>query len=283
MFLRLQAFERPEAMAEALRLLARPGYRALAGGTAAVGPVDRDTVGMVDLSGLGLAFSRMEADGLMLGAMTTLAELLRLPELLLLGGGVLGQAVERTGPPSLLARATLGGSLALPDRAPELVTALLALDARVLLVRLDASGQELLREDLAVDRYLSWRKPGALIEAVRIPLRPALAGYERVARTPRDLPAVAVVVTMEHDEGFMHNVRVAACGLAPAPIRLHGAEEVLEDAAPIEAVVERAAEAAQAAATPPSDLRGGSEYRRHLAGVLTRRAVAAAAERLGRM
>lgn len=283
MFLRLQAFERPDDLVEALRLLARPGHRPLAGGTAAVGPVDSETVGMVDLSGLGLAFSRMEADGLVLGAMTTLADLLRLPELLLIGGGVLDQAVERTGPPSLLARATLGGSLARPDLAPELVTALLALDAHLLLVRLDASGQQLLREEQALERYLSDRRSGMLIEAVRIPVRASLAGYERVARTPRDLPAVAVVVTMEHDEGFMHNVRVAACGLAPAPIRLHAAEEVLEDAAPIEAVIEQAAEAAEATVTPPSDLRGSSEYRLHLARVLTRRAVAVAAERLGRM
>lgn len=283
MFLRMQAYERPSDLAEALRLLTRPGYRPLAGGTAAVGPVDVQTAGLVDLSGLGLQYSRMEPDGLALGAMMPLGELLRLPELLLIGGGVLGRAVERTGPPTLLARATLGGSLsggmASLTVAPDLVTALLALDAQVTLARLDASGQVVIRETVGIDSY----PPGAFIEAVRIPVKPVLTGYERVARTPRDLPAVAVVAAMEQDGNVVKNVRIAACGVAPTAVRLRVAEEVLEGVAPAAAVVRRVAEAAMAAATPPSDLRGSSEYRRHLAFVLTRRAVEAAANRMGRM
>ncbi|HWI62687.1 MAG TPA: FAD binding domain-containing protein [Symbiobacteriaceae bacterium] len=283
MFLQLKAFERPGDLVEALRLLARPGYRALAGGTAAVGPVDSETVGVVDLSQLDLKFQRMESDGLVLGALTTLGELLNLPELLLAGGTVLGQAVERTGPPSLLARATLGGSLARPDLAPELVTALIALDAHVLLVRLDATGGHLIREDWELDSYLAWNKAGTLIEAVRIPARPVAAAYERVARTPRDLATVAVIATLEEDGEFVHHVRIAAWGVAPTPVRLTAAEEVLENTAPIQAVIERAAEAAAAAVTPEGDLRGSAEYRKHLTAVLTRRAVEAAASRLGRM
>lgn len=280
MFLRMQAYERPTDLGEALRLLARPGYRPLAGGTAAVGPVDAETAGLVDLSGLGLQYSRMEHDGLVLGAMVTLGELLRLPELLLIGGGVLGKAVERTGPPTLLARATLGGSLAgQPGQAPDLATALLALDAQVTVARLDATGR-IERETVGSDNCPS----DALIVDVKIPVKPVLTGYERVARTPRDLPTVAVVAAMEQDGHFVQNVRIAAYGVAPAPIRLKAAEDELEDTAPVEAVIQRAAEAAAAAAgAAPSDLRGGSEYRRHLAGVLTRRAVEAAAARMGRM
>ncbi|MDF2627704.1 MAG: uncharacterized protein K0R39_1535 [Symbiobacteriaceae bacterium] len=278
MFLRMQAFERPTDLAEALRLLARPGYRPLGGGTAAVGPVDAETAGLVDLSGLGLQYSRMEHDGLVLGAMMTLGDLLGLPELLLIGGGVLGKAVERTGPPTLLNRATMGGSLV--GGAPDLATALLALGAQVTLARLDAAGQ-VVCEMSDLERYEA--EPATLIESVRIPVKPVLTGYERVARTPRDLPAVAVVAAMEQDGQFVQNVRIAAYGLAPAPIRLKAAEEELEDAAPIEAVIQRAAEAAAAMVTPPADLRGSSEYRRHLARVLTRRAVEAAAGRMGRM
>lgn len=283
MFLRLQTYERPGDLVEALRLLARPGYRPLAGGTAAVGPVDAETVGVVDLSGLGLRFSRIESEGLVLGAMTTLEALLELPELLLAGGGVLGEAVERTGPPTLLARATLGGSLARPDLAPELVATLLALDAQVLLVRLDESGQGLVHESCSVGDFLAGKWSGTLIEAVRLPVLPVLTGYQRAARTPRDLPTVAVVVAAEPDGNVARNVRVAACGLAHIPIRLAAAEAILEGAIHTPELAQRAALAAAAGITPPSDLRGGSEYRRHLAGVLTRRAVEAATGRLGRM
>jgi carbon-monoxide dehydrogenase medium subunit len=291
MFLRMQAYERPVDIAEALRLLNRPGYRPLAGGTEAVGPVDVETAGLVDLSGLGLQFSRAEAGGLVLGAMMPLGDLLRLPELLLIGGGVLGKAVERTGPPTLLARATLGGSVARPDLAPDLVTALIALNAQVLLVRFDAARQQVIREEWELDSYLAWPESDSfshgssrtLIEAVRVPVGPVLAGYVRVARTPRDSPAVAVVAAMVQDGDFVQNVRIAAFGVAPAPARLPAAEEELEGGAPVDEVLERVAQAATAAATPPSDLRGSSEYRRHLAGVLTRRAVEAAASRMERM
>lgn len=271
MFLRMQDYQRPNDLMTALRLLARPGYRPLAGGTAAVGPVNADTIGLVDLSGLPLRFSRLESAGLVLGAMTPLEELLELPELLLAGGGVLGRAVERTGPPSLLARATLGGSLARPGRAPELVTALLALGATATVVRLHNSGLVRdIREVGAIPR-------GGLIECITIPTNPVHAGYERVSRTPRDLPAVAVVAAVAlGGGGFVKHVRIAACGVAPRPVRLAAAEAVLEGAAPIAAVLGRAAEAAAAAVKPPSDLRGSAEYRRHLAGVLTRRALAAA-------
>ncbi|HYF78384.1 MAG TPA: FAD binding domain-containing protein [Symbiobacteriaceae bacterium] len=281
MFLRMQAYERPTDLGEALRLLTRPGYRPLAGGTAAVGPVDVETAGLVDLSGLDLQYSRMEHDGLVLGAMTPLGDLLRLPELLLIGGGVLGKAVERTGPPTLLSRATLGGSLAgHPGQAPDLVTTLLALDAQVTVAWLE--NDRVVQDTTTVDRLDL--QPGSLIEAVRIPVKPVLTGYERVARTPRDLPAVAVVAAMQQDGHFVQNVRIAAWGVAQKPLRLTAAEEELEDTAPIEAVIQRAAEAAAAAAeAAPSDLRGSSEYRRHLAGVLTRRAVEAAASRMGRM
>jgi carbon-monoxide dehydrogenase medium subunit len=279
-FLRLQTYERPTALSDALLLLARPGFRPLAGGTAAVGPTDADTVGLVDLSGLGLVFTRMEADALVLGAMTTLDEMLRMPELLLTGGGVLEEAVERTGPPALLARATLGGAVARPDRAPELVAALLALDASVVVVQ----GTAATRLEWKLEAFLTAEKTGPfLIEAVKLPSRPMLVGLERVARTPRDVPAVSVVAVLRYDGTYLHDVRIAACGLAPAPIRLRGAEAVLEGAAPTDLVMERAAVAAATAATPLSDVRGGPEYRSHLANVLTRRAVEAALWPKGRM
>lgn len=282
MFLRLQAFERPTELSEALLLLARPGFRPLAGGTAAVGPVDGDTQGLVDLSGLGLRYARMESEALVLGAMITLDEMIRMPELLLTGGGVLEQAVERTGAPSLLARATIGGAVARPDRAPELVTALLALDAHVVTIQ----GATVQRQEWELDSFLAWQRTATapyLIECVKLPTQPMLVGLERVARTPRDLPAVAVAVALRYDGTFVHNVRVAACGLAPLPVRLTQAEEVLEGAAPIEAIVERAAESAVADATPTADVRGSAEYKLHLANVLTRRAVAAALWPKGRM
>jgi aerobic carbon-monoxide dehydrogenase medium subunit len=285
-FLHLQAFERPGDLIEALAFLARTGARALAGGTAAVGPVDAETVLLVDLSGLGLRYIRPEQEAVVLGAMTTLDDVLRSPELLLAGGGVLAEAVELTGPPSLLNRATIGGALAHPERAPELIAALLALGAGVSVVRKDTSGADVLWQDWPLDAFLAAHATalkGGLIGALRIPTTPMLTGMERVARTPRDLPAVSVVAALHMANGVMTGVRVATAGAGPLPVRLTAAEKVLEGARPVSPLLDQAAEAARITVEPPADLRGSAEYRRHLVGVLTHRALTSAIWPHGRM
>lgn len=291
MFLRLQGYERPGDLVTALSLLGRPGARPLAGGTAAVGPADRETGLLVDLSGLPLRFLRVEEGAVIVGAMTPLEQLLRAPELFLTCGGVLCRAVERTGPPTMLVRATLGGALARPDRAGELIAALLVLDATVELVRLGTidrgggqdEGTGLVRQAVRLADFLGQPRSGALIEQVYIPVAPVAAGMERVARTPRDVPAVAVAATLRVIDGHCFDVRVAATGLHTGPARLRAAESALEGAPTSPEAVELAALAAQAEVDPPSDFRGGSDYRRHLAGVLTRRALASALWPDGRM
>jgi carbon-monoxide dehydrogenase medium subunit len=285
-FLRLQAYERPGDLAQALELLARPGAKALAGGTKAVGATDSGTTLLVDLAGLGLRYIRAEHEAVTLGAMTPLDDLVRAPELLLAGGGLLAEAVERTGPPTLLNRATIGGALARPDRAPELVAALLALDARLSLVQPDDAGDEILWQEYDLAAYLSGYPAilaGGLIGAVRVPQNPTLTALERVARTPRDMPAVTVVAALHVTGGVMHGVRLTAAGAGPLPVRLTAAERLLEGARPAPAVLDQAAEAARVTATPGSDLRGSAEYRRHLVGVLARRALVSAIGPQGRM
>lgn len=282
MFLHLQGYERPGDLVTALSMLRRPGARLLAGGTAAVGPVDRETATLVDLSGLPLQFIQSDEGAVRVGAMTPLEQLLRAPELFLAGGGVLCRAVERTGPPTMLVRATLGGALARPERAGELIAALLVLDATVGLVRLHDGG--VLREEVPLADFLGQPLAGALIESVRIPAAPVAAGMERVARTPRDLPVVAVAAALRVVDGRCVGVRLAATGLkAGLPVRLRAAESALEGAPPSPEAVELAALVAQAEVEPPGDFRGGSDYRRHLAGVLTRRTLAAALWPDGRM
>lgn len=269
MFLRLHSYERPHDMAQALDLLARPGARLLAGGTATVGPVDDKTTMLVDLAGLGLHYMRTEPGSMVVGAMTPLEELMLAPDLMFLGGGTLVQAVERTAPPTTLVRATIGGALARPDRAPELAAVLLALDARV-----DVIHQERHQWDLPT---LFSRLPlqQTIIEAVRIPTTPMVVAVERVARTPRDIPAVTVVAALRNSS----EVRLAAAGLSPLPRRFNATEGVPLTPHRIDQV----AAAVAATVEPPADVRGSSRYRTHLAGVLTRRALLAASGLQGRM
>lgn len=281
MFLRLREYRRPAGWEEALELLGHPESpaRILAGGTAVVGPVDDRTEVLVDLAGLGLRYVQEERGAWRLGAMATLADVwgalpLRLPE-----GRLLAQAIDRTGPPTLLNRATVGGAVARPDRAGEFVAALLALDARVGVVRRDAAGRPA-RELHDLSEFVVRRAAvlsGAIVERVEVPARPAATALERLARTPRDAAIVSVAVALDLQGRRCERARLAAFGLFGLPCRLVAAERVLEGRPLDPSAIEEAAGVARATADPPDDWRASAAYRRHLAAVLVRRALQAAA------
>ena len=280
MFLRLREYRRPTGWDQALELIHRasPPVRILAGGTAVVGPVDDRTEVLVDLRDLGLRWAQEDGGVWRFGAMTTLADVLRLPPSRRPGGRLLAVAIDRTGPPTLLNRATLGGAVARPDRAGELVAALLALDARVALVRRDPAGRVVL-ETHELSEFVARRAAlleGAIIERLELPPSPAATALLRVARTPRDVPIVSVSVALELQGGQCRRARVAAFGLSDLPCRVRAAESLLEGRPLDEAAILQAARAAREAAEPPEDFRASSAYRRHLAEVLVRRALQAA-------
>jgi carbon-monoxide dehydrogenase medium subunit len=252
----------------------------LAGGTAVVGPVDDETETVIDLSGLGLAYIRPDGPAVALGAMTTLAGVLESPALQQAGAGILSQAVLHTGPTTLLNRATIGGALARPDRAGELVAALLALDGRILTRRLGVGGS-VVREGMELGAFLHHRPEvlrTAIIEEVQIPTAPVSAALERVARTPRDEATVSVAAVVQYQDDRCHTARIAATGLSSQPERLKAVEALLEGVPLTDEQIIRAATAAGQTMEPPDDFRGGTDYRRHLAGVLVRRALEKARE-----
>lgn len=250
MFMQLREYHRPRDLSEALTLLARPGVctRALAGGTALVGPLDRATEVLVDLADLGLRYIRPHGDTLRVGAMTTLADLIDHPVARKLGGGMLVAAAGRSGPPNLRARGTVGAALARPHRAPELAAALLALNAAPL-------------------------RHGPLITQVDVPVEPVTCGWARVARTPADLPTVAVFAAVRMEGDICRLVRLAAVGLSAQPRRLPLIEADMQGRPLSDFAIAQVAGAVARAADPPDDIRGSAEYRRHLARVLTRRAL----------
>ena len=90
-------------------------------------------------------------------------------------------------------------------------------------------------------------------------------------------PIVAVAATVKADGGTISEARVGLTNMGSTPLRARGVEEALAGATTSEDGVREAAEKAADGTNPPSDLNGSAEYRKHLAKVLTRRAVAAAA------
>ena len=246
---------------------------------------------LVDVNGLReLTGITPTADGgLRIGALTRHAELAASPAVRE-RAPLLAEAARHVGHAAIRNQGTLGGSLAHADPAAELPAALLALDARVHVtgprgareVAADAFFRGLLTTALEADEILT---------AIEVPAQPPGWGFVEIARRPGDfaLAGVAAVVrggapspgplplAGERESGA---AALVGFGVGDRPLRLAGAERVLAGAPLDAATAARAGAAAGPDCDPPSDVHGSAEYRRHLATVLTERALLQAVARL---
>ena len=160
-----------------------------------------------------------------------------------------------------------------PRIAPQWVAALLALGATVT-VEGDAGP-----EDVPLAVGAGFPRPHAL-HVPRRGLPPASGGpggvrwgEARVARTPADEPIVAAVAVVETDDGVVQQARVALTGVWPEAVRLAKAPAQLVGGPLDEESIRAVAAAVEKEVTPKGDFLGSEEYRRAMAGVLTRRAL----------
>jgi carbon-monoxide dehydrogenase medium subunit len=171
-------------------------------------------------------------------------------------------------------RGTIGGSLAHADPAAELPAVMLALEATLTLTS-TAGSRTVPASDFFTGLFSTALQPGELLTAVTIPrARPGAAfAFEEVARRHGDfaLAGVAAHVTTDRD-GRCSEARVALLSVSDRPILSAQAARLLEGQRPVPALLREAAEAAAANdIDPANDIHASSEYRRHLAAVLTRR------------
>lgn len=272
---------KPETIEEAVQLLDRetPRTVALAGGTEVVGDADSQVGAVVDLSGLGLDTLRVEADGLHMGALVTLAALADAPQARAVAGGHLTPAA-RVATSSLLRRqATLGGSL-LTEQAPELAALLLALGAETVIYTPTASRRPL----AALYQGGSARCEGVLTEIIVPQVAAEGVGCHAVRRTPSDAPLVAVAVALVLDGGTVRRIGLAASGaLVPRPTnpngprgwarRLERAEAALQGQALTNQGLEACVQSATSDLDLVTDYLASAEYRAAMVGVLLRRAL----------
>jgi len=268
---------RPETIEDALTLLRRPGLRTvpMAGGTWLVprlrrdvdvpDPLDQPVDAVIDLASLGLDGIDLEGEPgngwLRLGATTTLAAISDSPACRSVASGILAEAAHREAPINQRNQATLAGAALGAPSSSELLLALLALAAHTVV----ETGQTtvLPLQDLLAET--SHHLQGGLVTEIRLPWPAEMVrgGLARVARTPTDQPIVAAAAVVDGDQR-----RLVVGGVAERPVLLRLA--VADELAP-------ALEAALADALLLSDWLGSAEYRREMALVLGRRALAAAA------
>ncbi len=270
----------PGSVAEALAALASAGEDAkvIACGQSLL-PVLRMRLNspttLVDLGRIdALRGVRDDGDAIVIGAMTAYVDLLADP-LVTEHAALLAKAVARIGDPQIRHRGTIGGALVHADPAGDVGAPVLALDAE-LVVTGSRGERRVTAADFFRDLFETAVADGELLTAIRIPKHTGWgAHYEKFVRVSHQWSIVGVAATVRTAGGVIEQAKVGLTNMGSTPLRARAVEAALAG----RPVGDLAAACAQAAegTNPPSDLNGNADYRRHLATVLTRRAVAAAA------
>lgn len=219
---------------------------------------------------------RDDGDALVIGAMTTHHEVMTDP-LVRQHAALLAEATSQVADPAVRHRGTFGGSIAHADPAADLPAVAMALDAEMVAVgpngrrSIPASGffHDYLETELADDEVLA---------EIRVPKATGWGyRYEKFNRVAQAWAIVGVAALVRRDNGRISEARVGLSNMATTPLRAAGVEQALGGADASLGAISSASNRAAEGTRPSSDLNGRSDYREHLARVLTRRAVAAAA------
>jgi aerobic carbon-monoxide dehydrogenase medium subunit len=272
----------PTSVEEALAALAEGGEDAkvLAGGQSLL-PVLRMRMNVpsvvVDLSRIeSLRGVRDDGDAIVVGAMTTHSDVFHDP-LVREHALLITEAVEQLADPQVRHRGTFGGALAHADPAGDLGAPVLALGATFTIVGPGGS-RTVAADDFFEDLFTTAVQEGELLTEVRIPKFTGWgAHYEKFVRVAHQWPIVAVAAAVKVDGGTIAEARVGLTNMGSTPLRARSVEAALVGAQATDEAVRAAAASVGDGTNPPSDLNGDAGYRTHLATVLTRRAVLAAA------
>jgi carbon-monoxide dehydrogenase medium subunit len=220
---------------------------------------------------------REDGAAVVIGAMTTHYEVLHDP-LIRQHCGLVAEATATVADPAVRHRGTFGGALAHADPAGDLPAVALALDAEMV-VQGPGGRRTVPAAEFFVDYLTSALAPDEVLVEVRLP---KLAGswgyrYEKFQRVAQAWAIVGVAAAVRRDNGSIGEARIGLTNMGTTPIRARATEAALAGVAAQEGAVAAAAEHAAEEAEPSSDLNAQADYREHLARVLTRRAVLAAA------
>jgi carbon-monoxide dehydrogenase medium subunit len=234
---------------------------------------------LVDISGLTeLSYIREEGDEIRIGAMTRHVDLLR-SELLAERFPLFRDAEQVIADPVVRNRGTIGGSLCQADAAEDLSAVCSATKATVVIV--GPEGERTVgMESFHVGPYTTAVGASEILTEVRLTVRPgAGSAHEKVERRAGDWAIAAASAAVWMEDGAIADAGVALSAVGLTTIHLTRAEELLGGAAPSEELFAQAAAIASEDCSPMADGRGPVDYKRHLAGVLTQRALRRATDR----
>ncbi|MBI4790927.1 MAG: xanthine dehydrogenase family protein subunit M [Chloroflexi bacterium] len=276
----------PSTLQEALDLLAEHGDAAkvLAGGQSLTPMMNFRLVTpaiLIDLNPISeLSFIREQDGHLVIGAMARQRHLERDPRVAAYAP-LIAETMPFVAHPQIRNRGTVGGSLAHADPAAELPAVMIALDAEFKLS--SQKGERQVRAaDFFIGLFTTALDPTELLTEITLPTRMPRTGhaFQEVSRRHGDFALAGVATTVALDEqGACRDARIVYLGLGMRPIAADAAAKQMIGAMPTAEAIQHVANAVDAEIEPSTDIHASAEFRRHLARVLTRRALESAIAR----
>jgi carbon-monoxide dehydrogenase medium subunit len=277
-------YAEPASLEEALALLARHGEDAklIAGGTGLVNLMKQRLVRpnvVIGLRGVKQLAGIAEADGLRIGALATLATLEMSPAVKR-KAPLLAETIHHVATVRVRSMATLGGAVAHADPFLDTPPALIALDAQI--VARSARGERKIPADrFFTGYYQTVLAPDEMVTAILLPEQPKGSGtafLKFLPATQDDYATVSVAARVALDaKGAIEQARIALGAAATVPVRATAVEAALASKTPDDKIFRDAAALVQDAIDPIEDFRGSAQYKRQMAVVHVRRALAEAA------
>lgn len=269
----------PRSLSEAVAELVKHGEegKVLAGGHSLI-PLMKLRLAtpsfLVDIGRINnLSYIREEDGHVAIGALTTHHDI-EFSELIKRKLPLLSSAASQIGDPQVRNRGTIGGAAAHADPFGDFPACLLALDAELKVV--GPKGERSIQaRDFFVDTFTSALEPNEIVREIRITTPPegSKGTYLKFSRRSQDWAIVAVAAQVTVSGHDVKNVAIGLTGMGSKPIRASGVEQALRGKAGHDDEIRAAAERAPEGTDPQQDLNGSPDYRRHLAKVLTRRAL----------
>jgi aerobic carbon-monoxide dehydrogenase medium subunit len=234
---------------------------------------------LIDINDLTeLSYIREEGGEVAIGALTRHVDLQK-SDLLARHFPLFRDAENVIADPVVRNRGTIGGSLCQADAAEDLSSVCTAVKAKAVIR--GAAGERVVgMEDFHVGPYQTAVGEGELLIGVRIAVRPgAGSAHEKLERRAGDWAIAAASAAVWIDGGRISDAGIALSAVGLTTVHLTRAEELLRGEAPSEELFAKAGEIASEDCSPTADGRGPVDYKRHLAGVLTKRALLRATAR----
>ena len=234
---------------------------------------------LIDINDLHeLSYIREEGPELRIGALTRHVELLK-SELLALRFPIFRDAEQVIADPVVRNRGTIGGSLCQADAAEDLSAVCSALKGKAV-IRGPGGERVVDLGEFYIGPFTTAVAEGEMLTEIRLRLRPgAGSAHEKVERRAGDWAVAAASAALWIEDGTIADAGVALSAVGPTTVQVTRAEELLRGKAASEELFAEAGEIASEDCAPLPDGRGPVDYKRHLAGVLTKRALRRAAAR----